>query len=224
MTIRTLGCLAVIACTPAAMADVYYDAVGDIAVGNANLDITQVEVTDDGTDLSFTVSLNAWEDWTKVLLFVGIPGADSVTGENNPWNRAVSTDWGVSRFVGSYFDSGDNALYYQVFGSSWNQNNPNDLSMSVDRSAASITYTLAGVASAFDGETISFDVATTGGNEGDPGIDLASTSTVQPAWGQGTSQSATPLTYTIGGSTPVVPGVGGLAVLAGLGLAGRRRR
>ena len=65
-------------------------------------------------------------------------------------------------------------------------------------------------------------MATTGGNGGDPGIDLASTSTVQPGWGQGTSQSINPLTYTLG-STPVVPGVGALAALGGLGLAGRRR-
>mgnify|MGYP003332994986 CR=1 FL=1 len=76
-----------------------------------------------------------------------------------------------------------------------------------------------GVASQAVGDVESKPVATD-----DPGIDLASTSTVQPGWGQGTSQSITPLTYTIGGSTPVVPGAGGVAVLAGLGLAGRRRR
>ena len=52
MIIRTLACLAAIACAPTALADVYYDAVGDIAVGNANLDITQVEVTEDGSDLA----------------------------------------------------------------------------------------------------------------------------------------------------------------------------
>ena len=222
MTIRTLGCLAVIACTPAVMADVYYDAVGDIAVSNANLDITQVEVTDDGSDLTIKVSLNAWEDWTKVLLFIGLPGAESVTGENNPWYRAVSTDWGVSNFVGSYFDNGDNNLNYVASGGTWYVDTPAFASMSVDRGAASITYTLAGIAGTYDGQTINFDIATSGGNNGDPGIDLASTSTVQPGWGQGTSQSITPLTYTLP-STPVVPGIGGIFALAGIGLVGRRR-
>ncbi|MEE2971758.1 MAG: hypothetical protein VX672_01410, partial [Planctomycetota bacterium] len=61
MTIRTLGCLAALACAPTALADVYYDAVGDIAVDDANLDIYGVGVTHDDTNLYMTVYLNGWQ-------------------------------------------------------------------------------------------------------------------------------------------------------------------
>ena len=221
MTIRTLGCLAAIACAPAALADVYYDAVGDIAVGNANLDITQVEVTNDDDNLYMTLSLNGWEDWTKLLVFMDAGAGDTTSGTDNPWGRAISTDWDFGSFYGTFFDSGDVVQDWNWDGSGWDLTA--ESSPGVDRGAATVSYTWALSALGIGaGDTISFDVATTGGNGGDPGIDLASTSTVQPAWGAGTSQSITPLTYTLP-STPVVPGIGGIFALAGIGLVGRRR-
>ena len=54
-----------------AFADMYYDPTGDIATGNANLDITQVEITDNGVDLFITVSLSALDgDWGKYMMFI----------------------------------------------------------------------------------------------------------------------------------------------------------
>ena len=222
MTIRTLGCLAALACVPTALGDVYSDAIGDIAVGNANLDITQVEVTHDADNLYMTVSLNGWEDWTKLLVFMDAGSGSATSGTNNPWGRAISTDWEFNDFYGTYFDDGDFAQDWNYNGSEWGLTISR--TVAVDRGAATVMYTFSQTSLGIgEGDTISFDVATTGGNGGDPGIDLASTSTVQPSWGEGTSQSINPLTYTLGGSTPVVPGVGGLVALAGIGFAGRRR-
>ncbi len=220
MTIRTLGCLAALACAPTALADVYYDAVGDIAVDDANLDISFVGVTHDDTNLYMTVYLNGWQDWTKLLVFMDAGSAPATSGTNNPWDRAISTDWEFNHFYGTYFDSGDFAQDW-AYGDSWALQSTEEVA--VYRSEWYVSYTFSQASLGIgEGDTISFDVATTGGNGGDPGIDLASTSTVQPGWGQGTSQSINPLTYTLG-STPVVPGVGALAALGGLGLAGRRR-
>ncbi|MBC8203746.1 MAG: hypothetical protein H8E91_07950, partial [Planctomycetes bacterium] len=57
--------------TTVAMGDIYVDPVGDIATGNANLDITQVEVSDNGVDLFITVSLAALDsDWGKYMMFI----------------------------------------------------------------------------------------------------------------------------------------------------------
>ena len=209
-------------CGSFAAADVFYDAVGDIAVGDSNLDITQVEVTNDDSNLYMTVSLNGWQNWTKVLLFLEVPGEGTVSGFDNPWDRGITTDWNVSNFVGSYFDAGNVAQNWSLDAFTWQLDY--DTTPAVDQGLATITYTLSlGDLGLNAGDTLSFDVATTGSNMGDPGIDLASTSTVQPGWNEGFSQSITPLTYTLG-STPVVPGIGGIAALAGFGLAGRRRR
>ena len=71
------------------------------------------------------------------------------------------------------------------------------------------------------GDTFRFDVATTGGADGGSSVDLLSTDAIRPGWGFD-EDSTLDLTYTVAGST-VVPGIGGIAALAGLGL-GRRRR
>ena len=71
------------------------------------------------------------------------------------------------------------------------------------------------------GDTFHFDVATTGSSDGSSSVDLLSTSSIRPGWGFD-EDSTLDLTYTVAGST-AVPGIGGVAALAGLGLARRRR-
>ncbi|MHC4246160.1 MAG: hypothetical protein ACYSUU_05090 [Planctomycetota bacterium] len=71
------------------------------------------------------------------------------------------------------------------------------------------------------GDTFHFDVATIGSSDGSSSVDLLSTSSIRPGWGFD-EDSTLDLTYTVAGST-AVPGIGGVAALAGLGLARRRR-
>ena len=82
--IRSAG-LFVAMCAMPAMASLYTDPVGDIATGNSNLDITQVEVTDDGTDLIVRVTVDDLDgDWGKYLFFMDgwAGGSDD---NDNPW-------------------------------------------------------------------------------------------------------------------------------------------
>ena len=51
-----------------AQARVYSDASSDLFDnGLANLDITSVEVTNDASNLTFTVTVRGFSDWTKFL-------------------------------------------------------------------------------------------------------------------------------------------------------------
>ena len=56
-----------------ALGDIYVDPTGDIATGNPNLDITQVEVTDNGADLFVSMTFADLDaDWGNYLLFIDV--------------------------------------------------------------------------------------------------------------------------------------------------------
>ncbi len=87
----------------AVFADMYYDPEGDIATGNPNLDITQVEVTDDGVDLSVSLTVASLDgDWGNYLLFLNLPGYNGSGDNDNPWGRNISGLEGANYFIGSW--------------------------------------------------------------------------------------------------------------------------
>ena len=56
--------------TSLSFGDIYTDPAGDIATGNANLDITQVEITDNGLELFVSMTVADLDgDWGKYLFF-----------------------------------------------------------------------------------------------------------------------------------------------------------
>ena len=76
--------------TAVACGDMYYDPTGDIATGNANLDITSVEMGTSGNDLFVTITvadLNA--DWGNYMIFMDFgddfQGSFGAPENNNPW-------------------------------------------------------------------------------------------------------------------------------------------
>ena len=90
-----------------ALGDIYVDPTGDIATGNPNLDITQVEITDNGEDLfvSMTVAdLDA--DWGNYLLFTSLPGEPGSGDNDNPWGRNISGLADANFFTGSWLSGG----------------------------------------------------------------------------------------------------------------------
>jgi hypothetical protein len=206
--------------TSLSFGDIYTDPIGDIATGNANLDITQVEVTNDASNVYLTLTVDSLDgDWGKYLLFFDM--LEGGSGDNdNPWGRDIGGLSGTDYFVGSWLDGGGGTAgsVYNT-GSGWADNvNPG---MTVDWASNSISFTFEDMVTNFTNDGISgfnFEVATTGGNWGDPAIDLLGGEGTQPGWGGG-STSTDWMHYEF--STIPAPGV--LALFAIAGITRRRR-
>ncbi len=228
MMIRTLlGAMVITSITSAASAELYSDAQGDIFDGGlANLDILGAELTNDTDNLYVSITTNAdigATNWGKYLFFVdsGDGGAMSGAGGNdpynNPWNRRVGAAVGIDAFLGSWIDGGGGSLAYTWNGGGFDDNGFFNVDLS-DAASGTVRWTISLSALGLGvGDTFAFDIATTGGTDGDPAIDLLSTVDVQPGWGNG---SFSPMAY----SYTVVPTPGTLAFLGLAGLRGRRRR
>ena len=212
--------------TTVAMADIYTDPIGDIATGNANLDITSFEITDNGSDLFMTIEVaDISQSWGHYMIFMDIFAGVGSGDNDNPWGRNVSGLEGADIFMGGSPDWG--GQMFNTNGSGWNQwwsdSDPNGDStlpfdVSTDYANNSFTFTLTSfVASAMDEgfEGFNFEVGTTGGNWGDPAIDLLNGT--GGSWG-GSSEGAWEY-YQFS----TVPAPSALALLAVAGLVRRRR-
>ena len=210
--------------TSGAFADIYSDPVGDIATGNRNLDITSVEMTHNGSDLLVTITVDLLDaDWGKYMVFMdfgdNFQGNFGAPDNNNPWARNVSGHAGFDAFTGIWLDDNGGGMSQHSFtGGSWAENYTSPL-VNIDYGANSFTlgymdyvYYLQN----YGVTEIGFEVGTTGGNVGDPAIDLLGNEDVQFGWGHGSS--ITDLQYF------TIPAPGALALLGLAGLAGRRRR
>lgn len=198
-----------------ASADSYTDASFDLFDnGFDNLDITGVDVSDDGVNLSIAVTTRGFQNWTKYMMYFNTvnPGGTLT----NAWGRPVDlgkTD--IEYYVGSWVDAPtDNVQLWAWDGAAWGQTGT--LTNSVAGNTVTFTFSLASLGLSA-GQTIWFDVATSGGGN-DPGVDhLSRSDAATPGWG--TASSAGPfLAYT------TVPAPGAIALLGLAGLAGRRRR
>jgi hypothetical protein len=218
--IKPIGILVVPAlATTVAMGDIYMDPVGDIATGNANLDITQVEVTDNGTDLIVRLTVDNLDgDWGKYLFFADFTDGGS-SDNDNPWFRNIGGLSGTDYFVGSWLDGGGGASASYHYDGGWQGGD--SPAMSIDWATSTITWTLTDLMSeamASGATGFDFEVATTGGNGGDPAIDLLGGEGTQPGWGGG-STSTDWMHYEFS----AVPAPSAIALLAMAGLARRRR-
>ena len=218
--IRSAG-LFVAMCAVPAMASVYSDPVGDIATGDSNLDITQVEITDNGTDLVVRLTVDDLDaDWGKYLFFMDAWDGGSPDNDN-PWGRDISGTEGMDIFIGSWIDGGGGTAASEYGGGGW-FDLPFAVSVWVDWDANTIQWNFYDFVAALSSAGITgfdFEAATTGGNWGDPAIDLIGAEGTQPGWGGG-SMSIDRLRYDFS----VIPAPGAVALLALAGLAGRRRR
>ena len=196
-----------------ANAAVYNDSSFDLFDnGFDNLDITGVNVSDDGTNLSIAVTTRGFQSWTKYMMYF-----DTASGgtTSNGWGRPVNLTSNIDHYVGSWVDApSDNVQFWSFAGGNWNQTGT--LTNSVSGNTVTFTISLASLGVGA-GQTIYFDVATSGGGN-DPGVDhLSRSDAATPGWGTA-STSGDFLAYT------VVPTPGALALLGVAGLVGRRRR
>jgi hypothetical protein len=180
-----------------------------------------MEITDNGVDLVVRMTVDSLDgDWGKYLFFMD--AWDGGSGDNdNPWFRDIGGLAGMDIFVGSWLDGGGGALGYEYADGGWGEL-PFTVTVSADYDNNTVEWNfydlVAGLSSAgitgFD-----FEAATTGGNGGDPAIDLIGGEGTQPGWGQG-STSIDRLRYDFS----TIPAPGALALLGVAGLARRRRR
>ena len=202
-----------------AMASTYTDPVGDISTGNPNLDIVSVNVDHSPTDIAISLTVDNLDgaDWGKYALVFDFKFGGS--GDNdNPWNRDIGGLEGMDMFVGTWLDNGGGIAEYYYTPGGW-QETPLGVDMWVDWENDTINWYIAGFAAqltSFGADTFGFEVITTGGNEGDPAIDLLGGEGTQPGWNNGST--STDLSYY------TIPAPGALALLGLAGLTSRRRR
>lgn len=224
-----------------ASADIYNDmtgtavapGVGDIAANFSSfthLDIAQVEITNDSTWLTIAITVVGDMDATNWGKYgIGIDTGKSVGSNSNGWGRNIdwgrninvwSASWaddGGSGVGGEFYSYDDGGAAWNLLGATWN----GDTNIQGDDSNHPFTQTwrfkFADIGLAL-GDTIEFDVITTGGGGGDPGVDHLSRSA--PATTDWPNQSVAGQfrSYTL------VPAPGSLALLGLGGLAARRRR
>lgn len=210
---------AALALTSAATAgQTYGDATLDLFDnGVSNLDIVNVTVSNTATDITFTVETLSFANWTKYLFFINTGAASQSTG--NGWNRPIDYNGQtIDHFIGSWVDApNDNAQSWSYDGS-WNL----DFTFSNDQSQTgsnlvSWTISLAALGVGI-GDSILFDVGTSGGGDLDTAIDLLSRDDPATDWWTNPALSGPFLKY------DVVPAPGAAALLVAAGLLRRRRR
>ncbi len=201
------------------------DPTGDIATGNANLDLTSVSITDNGEDVFISLTVDALNgDWGKYMLFLDFDNGMGSGDNDNPWGRNVSGLGGTDIFAGIWLDGGSGVDLQEYNTGGWWESPSGSVwsSMVVDWAANAINLTFhnavtESIADGYSGFEI--EVATTGGNWGDPAIDLLGDEGVQPGWGGG-SHSEEQYYYEFS----TVPAPGFLALMALTACVRRRRR
>ncbi|MEK6704083.1 MAG: PEP-CTERM sorting domain-containing protein [Planctomycetota bacterium] len=220
-----IAAMAVLAAAGVANADVTFnDSVDDIFdLGFGHLDIRSVTLSNDATNLYASISVNgnaSATNWGKYLFMFDTNGAASGRSDN-PWGRNISTNGRLNDvYVGSWVDQNPDsfAQIWRDNGAGWSL----DFTVTNDRSLAAIgiikyTFSLADLGMSL-GNTIYFDVMTTGGGDHDPGVDhLSNAGFATPGWGD-TSVAGDYLAYNL------VPTPGSLALVGLGGLAAMRRR
>lgn len=218
------------ACGVATAAAVYNDATNDIFdTGFAHLDIVSVTLNNDNDWLYIAVQtagdLNA-TNWGKYAL--GIDNGQGGPSDNsNGWGRNINWNRGITHWTASWADDGGSGVGGEVYaynagwnllGATWmgSTNIAGDDSQhasGVQQWRIALSSLGVGI-----GDTIYFDVISTGGTGGDPGVDhLSRADLATPDWGVQSSAGEF-LAYRI------IPAPGAIALLGLGGLAAARRR
>lgn len=185
ITITAAALLA--ASTSDSWAETYADPTGDTFPVNAILDITSLEVTNTATDMIFKIKLAGnpvATDWGKYM--IGIQVTNGAAGDiaGNGWGRPISIGagagpvGGMNYWVGSWADSGNGAELRNYTGA-WSLQsatynpNPDALTISKNTNSVTIQFKYSGLGAVF-GDTIYFDVYSSGGGGGDSAVDALS--------------------------------------------------
>lgn len=179
-------------------ADTYADPTGDTFAVDGILDITSVEVTNTATDLVFKIKVAGnpvATDWGKYMISIHSPNGPAGDLAGNGWGRPISVSnnvgtasAGMNYWVGTWVDSG-NGAELRAYNAGWvlqsatYNPNPDLISITKTTNSVSVNFKYAGLGVNF-GDTINFDVYTSGGGGGDSAVDALSRSSQSIAnWG-----------------------------------------
>lgn len=206
----------------AVSADTYLDATGDLGTspvdfsGFTHLDISQVDVTSDGTIISFIISvvqnpITSPNNWGNYMVGIDTTaGGDSL---GNGWSRPISMT-GMDYWLGSWVDGGGDDGQQWNYTGTWN--GPSALTVVTNANTISLTTTLASLGLA-GGETIKFDVYTSGGGGGDSAVDALSSATPSiTTWGGPYDTAGNGLSYQVVPEPGTLALVGLFGVIAGV--------
>ncbi|MDX2131848.1 MAG: hypothetical protein SFY69_07335 [Planctomycetota bacterium] len=230
MSIRVMGIVALAGLAQVASGQTTYnDSTFDVFDNPPDraydhLDISSVTVSHDATNINFTINVRGnadSRDWAKFC--VGIDTGAAGGSSTNGWGRNI--DWagqGIDFWIGSWVDGGGGAELraapgWNLLAATYNGDTTigGSFNSPVTQRTLSVSRALLGLTG---NDTFRFDVVTTGGGGGDPGVDhLSVAGLATPGWGTA-SVAGTFLSYTI-----PTPGAASLLALGGL-LAARRRR
>jgi len=180
-----------------AQARVYSDASSDLFDnGFANLDITSVEVTNDASNITFTVTTRGYAVWTKYLIGIRTAAASSSSTTGNLWGRNNTYAEGINFQIASWVDNGGGVGFSQYASNAWTSTSVASIDLNqIGSNKVSWTVSLASLGLAL-GDTFKFDVGTTGDGGNDPFVDVATRN--EPAtsgWGVASTGGAL-LTFT----------------------------
>lgn len=215
----------------------YTDASGDIdagiSTGGGTLDILGMEVTNNATDITFTLTLNgniSTTDWGNFMIGIST-GSTTNVNTGNGWNRPIQLNspiGGMDYWVGSWVNSGGGAQLWNYNGTSWS--GPSALAgYSFNAGATStITYTLtlASLGLSID-DVFYFDAYSSGSGGGDSAVDaLANPSVSITSWGGPYTSEVNPGTGLNSYQVVPEPSTYALLALSAMGFAGyvARRR
>lgn len=179
----------------------YSDPAGDIdaniSTGNGTLDILGMEVSNDETDITFTLTLNgniSTTDWGKFMIGIATGGTGTTTG--NGWGRPINLNspiGGMDYWIGSWVDTTTGSQLFSYNDAAWS--GPSSLSMLISPGLSSstiyFTLTLSSLGLA-PTDVFYFDAYSSGGGDGDSAIDaLANPSVSVTSWGGPYTSSTT---------------------------------
>ena len=211
-------------------ADVYGDSTGEVFdAGFTHLDISSVTLTNDADFLYISVQTTGDLDnpnWGKYA--IGINNGKDASDAGNGWGRNI--DWGgqtITHWSATWADDGGSGVGGEVynFNGGWNLQGATyngDSNISGDDSGHAGGAQMWAISLATlnlqVGDTMTFDVVTTGGSGGDPGVDHLSRADQSTPFWDTQSVAGDFLSYT------VVPAPGAFALLGMGGLVAARRR
>ncbi|MBU0676922.1 MAG: PEP-CTERM sorting domain-containing protein [Verrucomicrobia bacterium] len=207
-----------------ASAVLYTDATNDTFLGTGSImDIVQVEITDDGSDISFAIKLAGdidVTDWGKYL--IAIDSAPGGAAAGNGWGRPINMPTSpMDYWIGSWVDTGGGAQVWSYNGATWDQDHDtgwsapsNDVTEVDGGQIVTITTSLSNLG-LNPGDSFVFDVFSSGGGGSDSAIDsLWDPSQTVGDWST-LYETSTDLSYTtVPEPSTVMMGLLGVALIA----------